>query len=250
MAQTSQISITKSSWTQISGVSTGKIVKLEARYSFYIVYSDSSPSASSPTYLIEDNKDTTSSIAIYEGTALGTLWAKSKDQDQTLFYTTDSQPVGTIGTISSITNPVNVIPNITRGGGATDSNTQRVTLATDGPGVANLSTIATNTGRIPAADNSKTPVIPSMTTGGNVSVTTAATGTNWTAFGSQALKQLTVSNQTNTTIEFRQDGAGVGFQIPSGMVYTFFGITNANQIGARRVDTANTQVTITARWES
>lgn len=285
MAQTSQISITKSSWTQIPGVSTGKIVKLEARYSFYIVYSDSTPSASSPTYLIEDNKDTTSSIAIYEGTALGTLWAKSKDQDQTLFYTTDSQPVGTIGTISSITNPVNVIPNITRGGGAIDSNTQRVTLATDGPGVANLatiatnttttkntgavdantlrvtlatdgpgvgnlSTIATNTGRIPAADNSKTPVIPSMTTGGNVSVTTAATGTNWTAFASQACKQLTISNQTGTTIEFRQGATGVGFQVPTGSFYTFFGLSNANAIDARRVDTSNTQVTVTARWES
>lgn len=147
----------------------------------------------------------------------------------------------------SSSNPLPVTPNITRGGGAIDSNTQRVTLATDGPGVANLTTIANNT---PTIDNNKQPVIPSMTTGGNVSVTTAATGTNWTAFGSQALKQLTVSNQTNTTIEFRQDGAGVGFQIPSGMVYTFFGITNANQIGARRVDTANTQVTITARWES
>ena len=102
----------------------------------------------------------------------------------------------------------------------------------------------------PALDNSKQPVIPSMTTGGHVSLTTNATGTNWTAFGSQALKQLTVSNQTGVTLEFRQGGSGVGFQIPSGTFFTFFGLTNANQIDARRVDTSNSQVTITARWES
>ena len=99
-------------------------------------------------------------------------------------------------------------------------------------------------------DQTQVPVIPSMTTGGNISVTTAATGTNWTAFASQTLKQLTVSNQTGTNIEFRQGGAGVGFIVPSGAVFTFFGITNANEIGARRTDTGNTQVTITARWES
>ena len=87
-------------------------------------------------------------------------------------------------------------------------------------------------------------------TGGHVSAQTAATGTNWTAFGSQSLKQLTISNQTGVTLEFRQGGSGVGFQIPSGAFYTFFGITNANQIDVRRVDTSNTQVTVQARWES
>jgi hypothetical protein len=81
-------------------------------------------------------------------------------------------------------------------------------------------------------------------------VQTAATGTNWTAFASQACRQLTVSNQTGTTIEFRQGGSGVGFQIPDGAFFTFFGLTNANQIDARRVDTSNTQVTVTARWEN
>jgi hypothetical protein len=101
-----------------------------------------------------------------------------------------------------------------------------------------------------ASNQTIIPVIPSMTTGGNLSVQTAAVGTNWTAFASQALKQLTVSNQTGFTIEFRQGGAGVGFQVPFGAFYTFFGITNADQIEARRVDTSNTQVTITARWES
>jgi hypothetical protein len=112
---------------------------------------------------------------------------------------------------------------------------------------ASLSSIDTKT---PTLDNLKQPVIPSMTTGGNLSVTTAATGTDWTAYASQALKQLTISNQTEVTIEFRQGGAGVGFQVPTGAFYTFFGITNADQIEARRVDTSDTQVTVTARWES
>jgi len=94
------------------------------------------------------------------------------------------------------------------------------------------------------------PVVPSMTSGGNLSVQTAATGTDWSAFASQPLKQLTVSNQTGTDIEFRQDGAGVGFILPNGSIFTFFGITNADQIEARRVDTSSTQVTVTARWES
>ncbi len=93
-------------------------------------------------------------------------------------------------------------------------------------------------------------VLPSMASGGNLSVTTAVVGTNWTAFGSQVCKQLTISNQSGTTIEVRQGAAGVGFQIPTGTFYTFFGITNANQLDVRRVDTSNTQITITARWEA
>lgn len=102
----------------------------------------------------------------------------------------------------------------------------------------------------PALDNNKTPVIPAMTTGGHTSAQTNATGTNWTAFGSQACKQLTVSNQTGTTLEFRQGGSGTGFQVPTGAFYTFFGIGNASQLEVRRVDTSNTQVTVSARWES
>lgn len=93
-------------------------------------------------------------------------------------------------------------------------------------------------------------VSPIMTSGGNLSAQTAATGTNRTAFASQACKQLTISNQTGTTIEVRQGGSGVGLQIPTGTFYTFFGITNTDQLDIRRVDTSNTQVTVTARWEA
>lgn len=45
----------------------------------------------------------------------------------------------------------------TKGGGAIDANTQRVTLATDGPGVAALTSIDTKT---PALVNGLTPVEP------------------------------------------------------------------------------------------
>lgn len=93
------------------------------------------------------------------------------------------------------------------------------------------------------------PTTPAMASGGHLSVTTAATGTNWTAFGSQACSQLTLSNQTDTTLEVRQGATGVGLQIPTGTFYTFFGLSNASSLDVRRVDTSNTQVTATARWE-
>ena len=94
------------------------------------------------------------------------------------------------------------------------------------------------------------PVLPSMANGGNLAVTTNTTGTNYAAFASQVCKQLTISNQSGVVIEVRQGGAGVALQIPTGAFYTFFGITNTNQLDVRRVDVSNTQITITARWEA
>ncbi len=93
------------------------------------------------------------------------------------------------------------------------------------------------------------PVFTTVDSAGNISVTTAATGTNWTAFASAPLKRLFLSNQTGTILEVQQGGTGVGFQIPTGTFFTFCGINNANQLSVRRVDTTNTQVTATARWE-
>lgn len=117
-------------------------------------------------------------------------------------------------------------------------------------GALGQQTMAASASVVIASNQSAFPVVPTMSSGGNLSATTAATGTSWTAFGSQALRQLTISNQTGATLEFRQGGAGVGFQVPTANFYTFFGLTNANQIEVRRVDTTNTQVTVTARWES
>lgn len=93
-------------------------------------------------------------------------------------------------------------------------------------------------------------VIPRMTSGGNFSAQTAATGTNYTLFASTTCKQVTLVNDTGTAIEFRQDAAGVAIPIADSDRYTIFGLTNANQIGVRRKDTSNTQVVVKARWEN
>lgn len=92
-------------------------------------------------------------------------------------------------------------------------------------------------------------VVPQMDAGGNVTVQTAAVGTNWTAFAANVAKQLTLVNNSGTTISFRQDGAGVALDIPTGSSFTILGLDNANQISVRRTDTSNTQVTVGARWE-
>lgn len=92
-------------------------------------------------------------------------------------------------------------------------------------------------------------VIPQMANGGHISIQTAANGTDWVAFENKTCKQLNVSNQTGNTIEVRQDGSGVGLQIPTGAFYTFFGLVNSNQLSVRRLDLGTGQLTVTARWE-
>lgn len=84
------------------------------------------------------------------------------------------------------------------------------------------------------------------TSSGNISVTTNADGKTYEAFADQACSQMVVSNQTGTVINLRQDGAD--FQIPSGILFTVSGVTNANQISVARTDAGTTPVTVTARW--
>lgn len=98
-------------------------------------------------------------------------------------------------------------------------------------------------------NNNRIKIIESVSAAGNLSITTAAVGTNWTAFSSVACTRVHILNTSNTTIEVRQDGAGVGLVIPINAGFTFSGIYDANQLSVRRIDTSNTQVTITARWE-
>lgn len=95
--------------------------------------------------------------------------------------------------------------------------------------------------------DSRTPV---LTSGGNISVTTASTGTDFTAFASQACVQLTISNNTGAIIEVQQGGSGVALPIFPASYYTFFGISDASSLAVRRTDTSTTQVTVTARWEN
>lgn len=86
--------------------------------------------------------------------------------------------------------------------------------------------------------------------GGNLTVQTAATGTNYTAFASTPCSRLTLFNGTGTSLDVQQGGAGANFTIPTGTSFTFDGLTNANQLGVRRTDTTNTQVTASARWQA
>ena len=93
-------------------------------------------------------------------------------------------------------------------------------------------------------------VEPVMNAGGNIALATAAAGANFTAFVAQACHQLTICNDTGTTIEVRQGGAGVAIPVFDRTYFTLFGLANASQIEARRADQAGTSVTVKARWES
>lgn len=77
-----------------------------------------------------------------------------------------------------------------------------------------------------------------------LSAQTAATGTNYTAFASQECYGLVLVNNSGTTVEVRYNGAGVAIPVFTSNYYLFVGITNANQLSVRRVDTSNTQVTV------
>ena len=96
------------------------------------------------------------------------------------------------------------------------------------------------------ATSNKLSSVPLASSATIVTAQTAATGTNWTAFGSQACDVLVLSNNTGTAIEIRRGGAGSGFQLPDKAIYSIGAIANANEISIRRVDTSNTQVTVSA----
>lgn len=95
--------------------------------------------------------------------------------------------------------------------------------------------------------NSRTGVI---TSGGFTSATTNSNGTSFVTFPAQACVQLTISNNSGTTIEVQQGGTGTTFPIFPASYYTFFGLTDASNLGVRRLDQSTTTVTVNARWES
>lgn len=79
-----------------------------------------------------------------------------------------------------------------------------------------------------------------------LAATTAAIGTNWTAFADTPTTALDLQNFTGTAIEYRRRGGGNAFQIANGGQRLILAISNANQIEVRRVDQSNTQVTVNA----
>lgn len=74
---------------------------------------------------------------------------------------------------------------------------------------------------------------------------TSSTGSTWVS-GSNVSPATVVHvlNNTGTTIEFRRQGDTAStFQLPTGMAWSFRGLTNSNQLQFRRSDTSNTTVT-------
>ena len=88
--------------------------------------------------------------------------------------------------------------------------------------------------------------VPGAVSATILSLTTAATGTNYTAFSSQTCQSLDIVNSSSVAIEYRRGATGNAMTILSGSSRLVVGITNANQIDVRRVDTSNTQITIPA----
>ena len=63
--------------------------------------------------------------------------------------------------------------------------------------------------------------------------------TTFTVFAENACTELEVFNDTGVEIEYRRNGAGTALVIRPGQTRRIVGITNANQIGFRRVDNAS-----------
>jgi hypothetical protein len=97
-----------------------------------------------------------------------------------------------------------------------------------------------------SAANPMPSSVPGAVSATILSLTTAATGTNYTAFSSQTCQALDIVNTSSVAIEYRRGGAGNTMTILSGSSRLVVGISNANEISVRRVDTSNTQITIPA----
>jgi hypothetical protein len=95
---------------------------------------------------------------------------------------------------------------------------------------------------------------PEFLTSGILSLSAGTTG--YRAFASQPCKQLTISNQRSTAaanlsvqILCQLNGVGPSITIPSGMAFTFYGLTNANQV-AVDANTVIVPFTCRAVWSS
>jgi len=97
-----------------------------------------------------------------------------------------------------------------------------------------------------SAANPMPSSVPGAVSATILSLTTAATGANYTAFSSQTCQSLDIVNTSSVAIEYRRGAAGNSMIILNGSSRLVVGITNANQIDVRRVDQSNTQITIPA----
>jgi hypothetical protein len=97
-----------------------------------------------------------------------------------------------------------------------------------------------------SAANPMPSSVPGAVSATILSLTTAATGSNYTAFAITTCQSLDIVNTSSVAIEYRRGGAGNAMTILSGSSRLVVGITNANEIDVRRVDQSNTQITIPA----
>jgi hypothetical protein len=79
-----------------------------------------------------------------------------------------------------------------------------------------------------------------------MTLTTSSAGTSYTSFSSQTCDALDLTNSSSVAIEYRRGGTGNAMQVLSGASRLIVGISNANAIDVRRVDTSTTQITIQA----
>lgn len=93
-------------------------------------------------------------------------------------------------------------------------------------------------------------VHPGFKSGGNLAVNTNVDGTGFVDLPSQACAQVTVVNDTDVTFEVRQGGAGAACPVLAQSSFTFFGVSNADQLSVRRKDRGTEVLEVCARWES
>lgn len=80
-------------------------------------------------------------------------------------------------------------------------------------------------------------------------MSTNANGTGFVALPAQACAQVTVINDTDVTFEVRQGGVGAAAPVLAQSSFTFFGVSNANQLSVRRKDQGTDVLEVCARWE-
>lgn len=90
-----------------------------------------------------------------------------------------------------------------------------------------------------------------MTSSKFLSLSSNTTGSTWNSFPSvNPATVLHVLNNTGTTLSFRRSGdTSAEFQLPTGIAWSFRGITDSAQIQMRRTDVDNTSVTAYAEVE-
>lgn len=90
-----------------------------------------------------------------------------------------------------------------------------------------------------------------MTNSKFLSLSSNTTGSTWNSFSSVTpATVLHVLNNSGTTLSFRRSGdTSAEFQLPTGIAWSFRGITDSAQLQMRRTDLSNSSVTVYAEVE-